>query len=214
MLGIIVRLMLVICVEMFFGVLAGMLVLIPIAAISSPNISWSNIGFTFVFSVLLIAPIIGSIYTWSLRSWIMQSKSWAIVNTVGALLPGWLMFFAVILGLRTTTMSELLLSIVVIIGEWCIGIAVVVVQSQYLVPRLQNRNIWIFGGVIGWSFGALLHLAVALSGLHPVLSLWIGSAVAFSAYGIIAHCILAYFAVNIQLVKHIQKMQSRQVSGL
>lgn len=203
-LSIIIRLVFVICIEMFFGILTGFVVLIPIGAASAPNVPWSTVLTLFVFNFIAIAPILASIYTWTLQKWIVRAQSWAIANTVGALLPGLCMFLFVIGGLRMTTLPEIVLTFLIVSIECSIGLGIAYWQCRYLTPPIQQQSLWFRWCLIGWSMGGIAHIIIAILWPSNGFSIWLGTAVSYTIYGTIAHCILAYFAFNQQVIKEMR----------
>lgn len=198
------------CVEVFFGVLTGFLVLLPIAAMSSSQLAWHEVLFMFGFNVALIAPIMASLYTWMLRPWVHYPQAWAILNTTRALVPGVLMFCAVMLGLRLDTFPEVMLSLVVLISEGCIRGMTAWWQRRYLVPPLQQRVLWDRWGLVGWSLGTIVHLLVLFllaMGGNASSSLFFGTVMAYTVSGIVSHTILAHFAVTKQLVERVKQVR-------
>lgn len=195
----------VILIEGLFGIFTGFLLMLPMGAASSGQVTLASVAFMFLTNLVLIAPIVASLYTWTLRAWIDRSQLWATANTVGAVAMGVLMFIAVLLGgLRRTTLPDMLLSSVVIGGEWVIGIAVAWVQYFLLRPPFQCRATWQRWSVVGWTGASLLHLGIAF--MHPPIevSLWFGTAAAYFFYGVVAHGVLAWFALNATLADRVR----------
>jgi hypothetical protein len=192
------------CFELFFGMLTGFLFLLPIGAVSSSQLAWHEVLFMFGFNVALVAPIMASLYTWTLRPWVHYPQAWAASNTTRALVPGVLMFCAVMLGLRLDTFPEIVLSLVVLIGEGSIRGMTAWWQRRYLVPPLQQPALWDRWSLVGWSLGTIVHLLVvslfAMVG-NVSSSLFFGTVMAYTVSGIVNHTILAYFAVNRQRIE-------------
>lgn len=199
------RFLVTICIESLLGIFTGFLLFIPIGAMSSGQVTLANTALLFGMNLVFIAPIIASLYTWTLRSWLRRAQAWATGSTVAAVSLSLLMFLAVFLGgLRLTTLPELILSLSVILFEWCIGVTVALWQGRLLMPPFQQIRVWKRWSVLGWSIACIFHIAIAL--LHPpsVVSLWLGTAVSFFIYGIISHCVLARFVLNEKLAARLQ----------
>jgi len=181
-----------ICIESLLGIFTGFLLFIPIGAMSSGQVTLANAALLFGMNLVFIAPIIASLYTWTLRSWIRRAQAWATGSTFAALSLGLLMFLAVFLGgLRLNTLPDLILSLSIIASEWGIGVAVALWQGKLLTPPFQQTASWQRWSVLAWTIACMFHLAIAL--VHPpsVVSLWLGTAASFFIYGIITHSVLA-----------------------
>jgi hypothetical protein len=198
------------CVELFFGMLTGFLVVLPIGAVSSSQVAWHEVLFMFGANVALIAPIVASLSTWMVRPWVHYPRAWAAWNTTRALVPGVLMFCAVMLGLRFDTFPEVVLSLGVLIGEAGIRGITAWWKRRYLVPPLQQRVLWDRWSLVGWSLGTIVHLLVfylfAMVG-DASSSLFFGTVMAYTVSGIVSHTLLAHFAITRQLVERVKQVR-------
>lgn len=194
-----------ILLEAFFGIMAGLLVMIPISIASSSqssSLTWLGAA---VLQTIFIAPIIASLYTWTLRPWIARAAIWGWLNAARALILGLVTSLAVVNGLRLNTLPKPFLLLSVLVTEWLIGIGIARWQERYLRPPFQRRTLWRRWSMLGWTIGCLVHTAVALLITSDPLSLWLGTAAAFTTQGLIAFVVLARFAFEESVAKELQK---------
>jgi hypothetical protein len=199
------RLLGTIVLEAFFGIMAGLLVMLPISIASSNQSSSLTFLGAFVLQAVFIAPIIASLYTWTLRLWITRAAFWGWANAARALLLGVLVSLAVLSGLRLDTLPKPLLLLGVLGAEWLVGVGIARWQERYLRSPFQRRAIWRRWSILGWTIGCLAHVVVALLITTNEVSLWLGTAAAFTAYGLVAFVVLARFAFEESVAKELQK---------
>jgi hypothetical protein len=198
------RFVAVFVVEVLFGLFAGFLVFVPVAAMVAPHPSPSAMVLIVGFNFTLMSTILASVYTWSLRSWVRPARPWAILNTIGALLPGALMLLAVACGLRLTTLPADLLTLLVIGVEWVIGMGIAWRQQAYLRQPFQSQRVWMRASSIGWCMGAVAHALGSAWITVDGLSLWMGTAASYAIAGCITHGALARFALLAVSVQQLQ----------
>jgi hypothetical protein len=202
------RFVAVFVVEVLFGLFAGFLVFVPIAAMAAPLPSPRDIVLIVGGNMMLMSVILASIYTWSLRSWVRPVRAWAMLNTAGALLPGALMLLAVAAGLRLTTLPTDWLTLLVITGEWVIGMGIAWRQQRYVPPPTHNQRVWMRLSMIGWCIGAMAHVLCSIGITVDGLSLWVGTAASYAIAGSITHGTLARFALFTALVHRLRRERS------
>lgn len=197
-------------IEGLIGMLAGVLMFLPLSAASSSKYTLGDLQGMFAVSCVLFAPLIAGVYQLLLRVWVVSPWRWAAANTAGSLALGGLVLALSLGGLRLGALPDWQLSALVVPFEWGLGVGVALWQARLLVPPFQRREVWRRWSLIGWTGAAAVHMTVALAvpSSNDGFTLWLGTVSGFAAYGVVAHLVLTAFALDASLAARARRAQA------
>lgn len=197
------RVLLTCGVEALLGMVAGLLVLMPLAlaAGQAPRLASPS-------GLLLMCAVGGGLvgcvalfYQLIMKMWIAYPGRWALAKAGGLGALAVQVGLLGLLGLRLDTRPEWLISALVVPLEWVIGVTVALWQTRLLVPPFQRAGVWRRWSVAGWTSASLAHLGLAL--LSPPsgdgMTLVVGTVLSFVVCGAASHTALARFELDARL---------------
>jgi hypothetical protein len=200
------RLVRALCTEIVYGLFVSIITTLSILIATIGASRLIDLLGISILPLLFLLPLIATLRTYAVRPYITRAGVWGWLSVAQLGIMTLLMCVAVTWGgLRFTTWPMPVLLIGVAIVMWALGVGVARLQESYLPGPQQQRDLWRWWALRGWTLGAIAQVGVGLLIDWPGRALANGMLVGVAIYHIYAQLLLRRFMREANRFKEIQK---------